>query len=163
MYIQTTSNHIAKLGNSQITVYSISCVLADDATCTLWATGCSRCSWSEYCIRKKTRHATDVCPLVECGVMWRWFCFIWTFYISVWKCLNAHFACTCHNVHTRLHLCFSFVCILKVKLSLRSVLSADRVEQMTKTYNDVEVVTHLLAEVRVPSLATVCFLLRNSL
>ncbi|XP_076736523.1 trafficking kinesin-binding protein 2 isoform X2 [Maylandia zebra] len=27
-----------------------------------------------------------------------------------------------------------------------SVLSADRVEQMTKTYNDIEVVTHLLAE-----------------
>ncbi|XP_034533486.1 trafficking kinesin-binding protein 2 isoform X2 [Notolabrus celidotus] len=30
--------------------------------------------------------------------------------------------------------------------SLSKVLSADRVEQMTKTYNDVEVVTHLLAE-----------------
>uniref|UniRef100_A0A4W6E1A3 Trafficking kinesin protein 2 n=1 Tax=Lates calcarifer TaxID=8187 RepID=A0A4W6E1A3_LATCA len=30
--------------------------------------------------------------------------------------------------------------------SLSKVLSADRVEQMTKTYNDIEVVTHLLAE-----------------
>ncbi|XP_065808179.1 trafficking kinesin-binding protein 2 isoform X3 [Labrus bergylta] len=30
--------------------------------------------------------------------------------------------------------------------SLSKVLSGDRVEQMTKTYNDVEVVTHLLAE-----------------
>ncbi|KAM4537812.1 trafficking kinesin-binding protein 2 isoform 1-T1 [Fundulus diaphanus] len=30
--------------------------------------------------------------------------------------------------------------------SLSKVLSADRMEQMTKTYNDVEVVTHLLAE-----------------
>ncbi|XP_070711591.1 trafficking kinesin-binding protein 2 [Pempheris klunzingeri] len=30
--------------------------------------------------------------------------------------------------------------------SLSKVLSADRVEQMTKTYNDMEVVTHLLAE-----------------
>ncbi|XP_059427700.1 trafficking kinesin-binding protein 2 isoform X3 [Carassius carassius] len=29
---------------------------------------------------------------------------------------------------------------------LASVLSADRVEQMTKTYNDIDVVTHLLAE-----------------
>lgn len=48
--------------------------------------------------------------------------------------------------------CVSSVCVLKRTLSLRSVLGADRVEQMTKTYNDVEVVTHLLAEVRVPSL-----------
>lgn len=32
-------------------------------------------------------------------------------------------------------------------LSLTVVLSADRVEQMTKTYNDIDVVTHLLAEV----------------
>lgn len=32
-------------------------------------------------------------------------------------------------------------------LSRSPVLSADRVEQMTKTYNDIEVVTHLLAEV----------------
>ncbi|KAM6893494.1 LOW QUALITY PROTEIN: trafficking kinesin-binding protein 2 [Xenentodon cancila] len=30
--------------------------------------------------------------------------------------------------------------------SLSKVLSSDRVEQMTKTYNDIEVVTHLLAE-----------------
>uniref|UniRef100_A0A8B9KVU5 Trafficking protein, kinesin binding 2 n=1 Tax=Astyanax mexicanus TaxID=7994 RepID=A0A8B9KVU5_ASTMX len=30
--------------------------------------------------------------------------------------------------------------------NLSKVLSADRVEQMTKTYNDIEVVTHLLAE-----------------
>ncbi|KAI1899028.1 hypothetical protein AGOR_G00078460 [Albula goreensis] len=30
--------------------------------------------------------------------------------------------------------------------SLSQVLSADRVEQMTKTYNDIDVVTHLLAE-----------------
>uniref|UniRef100_A0A1A8GTF2 Trafficking protein, kinesin binding 2 n=2 Tax=Nothobranchius korthausae TaxID=1143690 RepID=A0A1A8GTF2_9TELE len=30
--------------------------------------------------------------------------------------------------------------------SLSKVLSADRMEQMTKTYNDIEVVTHLLAE-----------------
>ncbi|XP_059427698.1 trafficking kinesin-binding protein 2 isoform X1 [Carassius carassius] len=30
--------------------------------------------------------------------------------------------------------------------SLSKVLSADRVEQMTKTYNDIDVVTHLLAE-----------------
>uniref|UniRef100_A0A8K9XM19 Trafficking protein, kinesin binding 2 n=1 Tax=Oncorhynchus mykiss TaxID=8022 RepID=A0A8K9XM19_ONCMY len=35
---------------------------------------------------------------------------------------------------------------LALSLSLSPVLSADRVEQMTKTYNDIEVVTHLLAE-----------------
>lgn len=42
--------------------------------------------------------------------------------------------------------------------SLWSVLSADRVEQMTKTYNDIEVVTHLLAEV---GFVEVCFLLKS--
>uniref|UniRef100_A0A3B4WK01 Trafficking kinesin protein 2 n=1 Tax=Seriola lalandi dorsalis TaxID=1841481 RepID=A0A3B4WK01_SERLL len=39
-----------------------------------------------------------------------------------------------------------FVCVLQVTLIFWPVLSADRVEQMTKTYNDIEVVTHLLAE-----------------
>uniref|UniRef100_A0A8C7YRH8 Trafficking protein, kinesin binding 2 n=1 Tax=Oryzias sinensis TaxID=183150 RepID=A0A8C7YRH8_9TELE len=34
----------------------------------------------------------------------------------------------------------------KVTRSFMSVLSADRVEQMTKTYNDIDVVTHLLVE-----------------
>lgn len=42
-----------------------------------------------------------------------------------------------------------------LKVSFSAVLSSDRVEQMTKTYNDIEVVTHLLAEVGVPSLVTV--------
>lgn len=41
---------------------------------------------------------------------------------------------------------------LEVKRSLWSVLSGDRMEQMTKTYNDMDVVTQLLAEVRVRSL-----------
>lgn len=62
-------------------------------------------------------------------------------------------ACTCYNVHH----CFVYIC--EVTFSLHSVLSADRVEQMTKTYNDIEVVTHLLAEVANAALALVCSVL----
>ncbi len=50
---------------------------------------------------------------------------------------------------------FVFLCLLNATSSLWPVLSADRVEQMTKTYNDMEVVTQLLAEVSVPSLVTI--------
>uniref|UniRef100_A0A3Q2YZS2 Trafficking protein, kinesin binding 2 n=1 Tax=Hippocampus comes TaxID=109280 RepID=A0A3Q2YZS2_HIPCM len=53
-----------------------------------------------------------------------------------------HFACTS---------CMTCVCAICLyvplnDLNVLSVLSSDRVEQMTKTYNDIEVVTHLLAE-----------------
>lgn len=46
------------------------------------------------------------------------------------------------------------VCVhlLKENPCLWPVLSSDRVEQMTKTYSDMEVVTQLLAEVGVRSL-----------
>uniref|UniRef100_A0A8C2IEP7 Trafficking protein, kinesin binding 2 n=1 Tax=Cyprinus carpio TaxID=7962 RepID=A0A8C2IEP7_CYPCA len=41
---------------------------------------------------------------------------------------------------------FYSIHIYYMSVSLTVVLSADRVEQMTKTYNDIDVVTHLLAE-----------------
>lgn len=57
-------------------------------------------------------------------------------------------------------LLLSFNCYEYLKLSVISkyykqlfltvlVLGTDRVEQMTKTYNDIDLVTHLLAEVRI--------------
>uniref|UniRef100_A0A671Z007 Trafficking kinesin protein 2 n=1 Tax=Sparus aurata TaxID=8175 RepID=A0A671Z007_SPAAU len=57
--------------------------------------------------------------------------------------LNAH-ATAC----TKDCMCmFAFACVSpKSKIFSLAVLSADRVEQMTKTYNDMEVVTQLLAE-----------------
>lgn len=58
---------------------------------------------------------------------------------------------------------FAFACASpKSKMFSLAVLSADRVEQMTKTYNDMEVVTQLLAEVGVLSLLTFHFSLRSS-
>uniref|UniRef100_A0A8C4HZP0 Trafficking protein, kinesin binding 2 n=1 Tax=Dicentrarchus labrax TaxID=13489 RepID=A0A8C4HZP0_DICLA len=59
-----------------------------------------------------------------------------------------------HILHAHAPMCVKdcmcvclLVCLLKVTFSFfSSVLSADRVEQMTKTYNDMEVVTQLLAE-----------------
>ena len=55
------------------------------------------------------------------------------------------------------------VCRLTVKCCFWPVLSADRVEQMAKTYNDIEVVSHLLAEVGVPSLVqgTILFCIKK--
>ncbi len=64
-------------------------------------------------------------------------------------------------MHKRLLVCVCVrvfdVLLLEVTLLFWSVLSADRVEQMTKTYNDMEVVTQLLAEVGVQSLVTISF------
>ena len=62
-----------------------------------------------------------------------------------------------HNLHAHATMCMlECVCMYVLSVSLKNilwpVLSADRVEQMTKTYNDIEVVTHLLAEVGVPLL-----------
>uniref|UniRef100_A0A8C8LNK0 Trafficking protein, kinesin binding 2 n=1 Tax=Oncorhynchus tshawytscha TaxID=74940 RepID=A0A8C8LNK0_ONCTS len=50
----------------------------------------------------------------------------------------------CVFVHERA--AYFGVCVHYTCMCVYAVLSADRVEQMTKTYNDIEVVTHLLAE-----------------
>lgn len=73
--------------------------------------------------------------------------------------LNAH-ATAC----TKDCMCmFALACVSpKSTIFSLAVLSADRVEQMTKTYNDMEVVTQLLAEVGVLSLATFNFSVRSS-
>lgn len=68
--------------------------------------------------------------------------------------MNEYFEYSRHSMHETLHV---YVCICtspKSNIFSLAVLSADRVEQMTKTYNDMEVVTQLLAEVGVLSLVT---------
>lgn len=56
-----------------------------------------------------------------------------------------------------------FMHLLKENPCLWPVLSSDRVEQMTKTYNDMEVVTQLLAEVGVRSLFIVLLFKKNQM
>lgn len=51
---------------------------------------------------------------------------------------------------------FFFFVLLFACLALTVVLSAERVEQMTKTYNDIDVVTHLLGEVSDVALSANC-------
>uniref|UniRef100_A0A674BNL4 Trafficking kinesin protein 2 n=1 Tax=Salmo trutta TaxID=8032 RepID=A0A674BNL4_SALTR len=63
-------------------------------------------------------------------------------------CVYSIHVCACMLAYFLVPL-LKFNCLshsLFLVLSLSPVLSADRVEQMTKTYNDIEVVTHLLAE-----------------
>lgn len=64
-------------------------------------------------------------------------------------------------VHESLHACMRVGACPDSTFSLWPVLSADRVEQMTKTYNDMEVVTQLLAEVGVPSLVNCVFSIKK--
>lgn len=106
-------------------------------------------------IRNKTRHATDVCRLVWSDMVVLCWC------VELPECTFCKHMLQCASLDC-MCVCFLFMCIFKVKFSLRSVLSADRVEQMAKTYNDIEVVTHLLAEVCVPSLAAIFFFYKET-
>ena len=92
--------------------------------------------------KKKEKKKWSYCSVIQCNGVY----ILYNVLMSItWECINVYSSFSC----MLLCLCwFKDAAFYKIFSPFSvAVLCAERVTQMTKTYNDIEAVTHLLEEV----------------